>query len=163
MSEATFRREDGFVVGALAFALAAAPEMVWRTMTDEGRLASWLAPGRIEPKVGGRVRLDFGGSGTVIDSEVAAFEDGRLLGFSWSQPGEPSRPVRWALAAEGAGARLTITVSTPEGEDAAKACAGWAAHAAMLEAALKGAPIGFPFERFKSVRELFGPALKDLA
>ena len=163
MSEATFRREDGFVVGALAFELAAAPGVVWRTMTDADRLASWLAPGRIEPKVGGRVRLDFEGSGTVIDSEVSAFEAGRLVGFSWSQPGEPPRPVRWELAAEGAGARLTITVSTPGGEDAAKACAGWAAHATMLEAALKGTPIPFPFERFKSVREVFGPALKDLA
>jgi hypothetical protein len=99
----------------------------------------------------------------VIDSEVSANEEGRLVAFSWSQPGEPTRPVRWELAADGAGARLTITISTPEGEDAAKACAGWAAHATMLEAALRGAPIGFPFERFKSVREVFGPAVKDLA
>ncbi|HEY1750218.1 MAG TPA: SRPBCC domain-containing protein [Caulobacteraceae bacterium] len=163
MSQAEFRCEDGFVVGALSFRLYYAPAVVWRAMTDPARLAEWLAPGRIEPRLGGHVRLDFEGSGTVIDSEVAAFEDGRLVEFSWSRPGEPARPVRWTLALEGADTQLTVSVGTPPGEDPAKACAGWAAHVTMLEAALAGAPIAFPFERFKTVRETFGAALADLA
>jgi uncharacterized protein YndB with AHSA1/START domain len=146
-------RGPDFAVGRLTRRLDQAPAVVWRTMTGAASLPQWLAAGRIELKLGGAVRLDFEGGGTVIDSEVLALEDGALLEFSWSQPGEPLRPVRWDLTADGAGSRLTLTVKTPHGEDPGRACAGWEAHLAMLAAALAGTPIGFPFEVFKAARE----------
>jgi uncharacterized protein YndB with AHSA1/START domain len=130
-------------------------QLVWRMLTATAQLPSWLGPGVIELRVGGRTRLDFAGSGTVIDSLVTALEPGRLVEYSWSQPGEPSRPVRWRVEPEGAGTRLVLEVGTPAGEDAARACAGWEAHLQMLEAALAGAPIGFPFETFKAAREAY--------
>jgi uncharacterized protein YndB with AHSA1/START domain len=150
---AAFARDGSFVSGALMVELAAAPDTVWRALVEPARLADWLAPGRIEPRAGGAVRLDFEGSGTVIESEVAALEAGRLVAFSWSKPGEPARPVRLQLEPAAGGSRLTVTVKTPLGEDPARACAGWAAHLAMLAAALDGAPIAFPFETFKAARE----------
>jgi uncharacterized protein YndB with AHSA1/START domain len=152
-------RGPDFIVGRLTRRFEPAPAVVWRTMTDPDSLPLWLAAGRIELALGGRVRLDFDGSGTVIDSEVLALEDGALLEFSCSnresQPGEPLRPVRWDLAADGAGTALTVTIKTPHGEDPARACAGWEAHLAMLAAALDGAPIGFPFEIFEAAREAY--------
>ena len=157
-----FSREDEFVSARMTRRFGHAPEVVWLTMTDSAKLATWLAAGRIEPALGGAVRLDFEGSGTVIDCHVSAFESGRTLEFSWSHPGEPRRPVRWDLEADGAGTRLTLTVKTPYGEDPGKACAGWDAHMAMLAAALAGTPIGFPFEVFKAARETYKPLVGGL-
>jgi len=159
---ADLTRGPDFVVGRMTRRFDQAPGEVWRAMTEPASLPLWLAAGRIEQKLGGAVRLDFEGSGTVIDSEVLAFEAGTMLEFSWSQPGEPLRPVRWDLAEDGGGSRLTVTIKTPHGEDAGRACAGWEAHMAMLAAALEGAPIGFPFEVFKAAREAYRPKVEAL-
>ena len=160
--ETTFEREAGLVTTVTTRRLDHPTAAVWRMIAEPARVAEWLAPGRIETRAGGAVRLDFADSGTLIDSSVSAFEDGRLVEFSWSKPGEPLRPVRIALEPEGAATRLTLTVKTPDGEDPARAAAGWAAHLAMLEAALAGAPIGFPFEIFRAVREAYRDKLAAL-
>ena len=159
---AAVSRCGGFIEARLTRISWSKPADVWRAITDPALRAQWLAPGVIEPRVGGVVRLDFEGSGTVIDSRVSAFEAGRLLEFSWSQGDEPRRPVRLCVEPSGVGARITVSLLTPDGEDAARACAGWEAHLDMLEAALEGAPIAFPFERFKSAREAYKPVMAGL-
>ena len=131
------------------------PAELWRALTDPGFLPQWLAPGRIDLEIGGAARLDFADSGTVIDSRVSDFADGRVLEYSWSAPGEPTRPVRWEIAPEGQGTRLTLTLRVPVAEDAGRACAGWEAHLEMLAAALEGVPIKFPFESFKAARDAY--------
>ncbi len=155
MDDTTFEREAGFTTATTARRLDHLAEAVWRMIAEPARLAEWLAPGRIEQRVRGAVRLDFPDSGTVIESAVSAFEDGRLVEFSWSKPGEPLRPVRIALSPDGAATTLALSVKTPDGEDPARAAAGWAAHLAMLEAALAGAAIAFPFETFRAAREAY--------
>ena len=128
---------------------------VWAWLTESQHLVEWLAPGEIELRAGGRARLNFTDSGTVIDSTVTAFVPPRLLEYSWSSAGEPLRPVRWETAPEGAGTRLTLTLAVPDTEDIARACAGWEAHLQMLLAAIEGVPIKFPFERFKETRAAY--------
>jgi len=149
------RGPDGAVVARLTRRLEHPPEVVWLTLTDAAKLPGWLAPGRIEAAIGGAVRLDFADSGTVIESRVTGFEPGRLVEYSWSKPGEPLRPVRFEIAPEDAATRLTLTVTMPAGEDPGRACAGWEAHLAMLQAALANAPVPFPFETFKAAREAY--------
>ena len=78
-----------------------------------------------------------------------------MIEYSWSAPGEPERPVRWEVAAKDGGTKLVLTVRIPDSEDIAKSCAGWEAHLQMLLAALDGAPIKFPFDRFKAAREAY--------
>ena len=75
--------------------------------------------------------------------------------FRSSGPGEPERPVRWETTAQNGGTHLVLTVRVPDTEDIAKSCAGWEAHLQMLQAALDGAPIKFPFDRFKATRESY--------
>jgi len=128
---------------------------VWAMLTAPAGLAKWLAPGEIDTKPGGAVRLDFGESGSVIDSTLTAFMPGRLLEYSWSVPGEPPRPLRWTLEPIGPTTRLTLRVSTPANGDPGRAAAGWAAHLEMLQTALIGAPSKFPFEVFKVARDAF--------
>ena len=107
--------------------------------------------------------LRFQDSGTVIDSSVSAADAPRLIEYSWSAPGEPLRPVRWELAARGGATQLVLTIRIPETEDIAKSCAGWEAHLQMLLAALDGAPIKFPFDRFKAARESYKTLAARLA
>jgi uncharacterized protein YndB with AHSA1/START domain len=128
---------------------------VWAALTDPALRVSWLAPGDIDLKVGGRARLDFIDSGIVIDSDVTAMEIGRVLEFSWSGPGESPRPLRFELTADGEATILTLTLTLPDEEDVGRSCAGWSAHLEMLAATLAGVTIKFPFERFKAARQAY--------
>ena len=133
---------------------------VWAMLTESDRLPQWLACGSIELRQGGTVHIDFTDSGTVIDSQVSAFAAGRLLEYSWSHGNEAARPLRWELTPEAGGTRLDLSVSTPAGEDAAKACAGFEGHLEMLAAALEGVPIKFPFDLFLQARGAYRQQLE---
>src|SRR5262249_26890713 len=100
-------------------------------------------------------------SGIVIDSRVVAIAPGELIEYSWSSGDEPARPVRWMLEPQGEGCRVRLHLAVPPGEDAARAFAGWEAHLEMLEAALEGVPIRFPFESFKAARERYRQSLGE--
>ncbi len=151
----TLTRINDYLQGKLERDIEHDQQVVWAMLTNPQRLAEWLAPGTIELKLGGAAKLNFTDSGTVIDSTVTAFDAPRLIEYSWSSPGQPSRPVRWETQPIAGGTRLTLTVSAPQSEDIARTCAGWEAHLMMLLAAIEGVPIKFPFERFKTTREAY--------
>jgi len=130
-------------------------ETVWRMLTEPQQFVQWLAPGSIELREGGRVHIDFGDSGVVIDSTVLAFDPPRLIAYSWSSGTEPERPLRWDLAAASEGTALTLTVRLPAQEDIAKACAGFEAHLDMFAAALERVSTRFPFERYLAARHAY--------
>jgi uncharacterized protein YndB with AHSA1/START domain len=129
------------------------PAAVWAMLTEPQHLPKWLAPGTIELRQGGAVRIDFADSGVVIDSTVSAMTPLRTLEYSWSSGQQPKRPLRWDLHPESDGTRLTLTVRLPAGEDAAKACAGFEGHLAMLAAALEDVPVRFPLELYLQARK----------
>ena len=131
------------------------PQALWSALTDPAIRINWLAPGDIDLHVGGRAHLDFADSGIVVDSAVTAVKPGEVLEFSWSAPGEPLRPLRWEIDAAPEGARLTLKMVLPAAEDVGRSCAGWSAHLEMMAAALAGAPMKFPFDRFKTARDTY--------
>lgn len=151
----TLRRIDGQLEGHLARHIEHDQQAVWDMLTAPPRLQEWLAPGRIELRVGGAAKLQFHDSGTVIDSAVTACSPPDVIEYSWSGPGEPIRPVRFTATAVAGNTRLDLCIRIPDHEDIARACAGWEAHLMMLLAAIEGVPIKFPFERFKSTREAY--------
>ena len=147
------RLADGHTEGTLVHTYAGhGRNEVWKMLTDSASLAQWIAPGTVEPRVGGAVRIDFKDSGIVIDSKVTEFAPEQALAYSWSSGNEPQRPLRWALTPSASGTHLALTVGVPAGEDAAKACAGFEGHLEMLAAALEGVPIKFPFETYMKAR-----------
>lgn len=155
-SPATLTRRDGQAQAVFVREFDHPPEALWAALTDPSRVCDWLAPGEIELRQGGAVRLDFGDSGIIIDSVVSAYEPGTLLEYSWSAAGEPNRPVRWEVESlPVARSRLRLTLRVPEVEDGARSCAGWDAHLDMLAAALEGVPIRFPFPDFQRYRETY--------
>lgn len=146
------RRSADGIEGRIERRLDHPPAAVWRMLTEPQGIAQWLAPGTIELRRGGRVHVDFGDSGVVIDSTVLDLDAPRLLAYSWSSGAEPQRPLCWTLDGDAGGTRLALTVGLPAGEDIAKACAGFEAHLEMLAAALEGVPIRFPFELYQAKR-----------
>lgn len=132
---------------------------LWAMLTEPAKIALWIAPGEIELKLGGKVHIDFEDSGFAIKSEVTELELGKTLTFSWSSGNEPARPLRWEVSEADGNATMTLTVTTPAGEDAAKACAGFEAHLEMLGAALEGVPMKFPFNLFVAARKAYGEQL----
>ena len=155
----TIERDGSTYVASLKRLIGHSPAAVWAMLTDPAKMVDWLAPGSIELRKGGAAKLNFVDSGIVIDSTVSEFEPEALLEYSWSSPGEPERPVRWSLAADGDATRLSLTLTTPVDEDIARSCAGWEAHLMMLLAAIEGVPIKFPFERFQATREQYNTQL----
>jgi uncharacterized protein YndB with AHSA1/START domain len=154
------RFAEGFE-GSLERRIGHKQETVWRMLTEPPQLVQWLAPGSIELREGGRIHIDFGESGVVIDSTVLAFDPPRLLAYSWSGNDGAHRPLRWELATVDGGTALTLTVQLPAGEDIAKACAGFEAHLDMLAAALEGVQIRFPFDRYMAARRAYGELLPE--
>lgn len=158
-----FTRQGDTTVARLQRLLDDTPPRVWAALTTPDILVQWLAPGEIDLRVGGAAKLNFVDSGIVIDSKVSAFEDGRLLEYSWSGPDQPLRPLRFELSPEGEATRLTLTLTEPASEDVGRSCAGFAAHLEMLAAALAGVPIKFPFETFKAARDAYRVQLAAMA
>jgi uncharacterized protein YndB with AHSA1/START domain len=140
-----------------------APGQIWEKLTKPARLAEWLAPGRIEQRLGGAAKLDFADSGIVIDSTVTAIQIPFVLEYSWSSPGQPQRPLRFESKIVPGGTRLGLTVSIPASEDAPRTAAGFEAHLEMLAAALEGVPVKFPFGLFKELRSAYQTQVPDAA
>lgn len=159
---ARFNPAGDRVEAELAVTLDNPVHEVWAALTQPDRLPLWLAPGQIELRQGGAVRLDFVDSGIVIDSTVTTFEPQRVLEYSWSGPGEPARPVRWELEPIGPTTRLVLKLGIPAQEDVARSAAGWAAHLEMLTALLFGLGIKFPFPVFMAARTAYGVQLAAL-
>lgn len=152
------KKADCFV-GRLSRTFAHPSQTVWQLLSSESGIPLWLAPGKIDHQLGGRAHIDFADSGVVIDSEVSAFVDGKLLEYSWSNGEQPKRPLRFELNEQQGETTLNLTVSIPLAEDPAKACAGFEAHLEMLATALEGVPTKFPFLVFKEARAHYSALL----
>lgn len=146
---------DGRVTAKLKRRTDHSPEQVWAMLTNPANLANWLAPGTVEQWQGGSVKIDFGQSGSAIDSYVRAIRPERLLEYSWSAGNEPQRPIRWNLVPDQEGTTVELTLLLPDDHRVAISCAGWDAHLEMLMASLEGIHIHFPADRFREARAAF--------
>lgn len=138
------------------------PEAVWQMLTAPDKIPLWLAPGIIELKEGGEVKIAFEDSGIAIDSKVTIFEPDKVLSYSWSSGDEPNRPLRFELTKVDEGTELTLSVAVPKDEDPVKSCAGFEGHLEMLAAALEGVPIPFPFELYLKAREAYQKLMEGM-
>jgi uncharacterized protein YndB with AHSA1/START domain len=128
-------------------------ERVWAYLTDPKSLAKWLSDGIVADRVGGEVRFDMGATG-----RVTAYEPPHLLEYTWNEEDASCGPVadsvvRWELAEEGSGVRLTLThARLPEIEVLGHG-AGWHAFLERLAACIDGRepdPIAELFARLKA-------------
>lgn len=132
-------------------------EKVWAALTDPDQFHQWLAaPGEIDLRVGGRVRLTL--SGMVVDSTITALDPPRLLEYGWHDQSHEGGPVRWELTPEHSGTRVVFTETFPKHmvEGAAKAewappaLAGWHLMLDRLQATLEGQRPGLSMDGFQT-------------
>ncbi len=112
----------------------ATPEEVWEALTDEDRLAEWLAPEvELDPVEGGEITVRDGDDERA--GTVESIEEQERFAFTWSRPGEDESFVEFTIEALPGGSRVTV-VETPIGPTA-MAPGGWGPRFARLQRALR--------------------------
>ncbi len=122
-------------------ALPAPVARVWKFLTDPALLPEWYGEGSIEPREGGAVSL----MGGHIRGVVTAWRPEQLLGYTWNvfAPGEtvsawPVSYLEMALAADGAGTRLTLTHRPIPDAMQKQTAMGWHTYLDLIGAGLDG-------------------------
>src|SRR5947209_14194096 len=90
---------------------------VWKALTDQRALASWLMANDFEARVGRRFQFRdkprFGFSG-IVDCEVTHVDEPRRLAYSWQGRPWMAQPtmVTWTLTPEESGTRIRLEHSS---------------------------------------------------
>jgi uncharacterized protein YndB with AHSA1/START domain len=127
-------------------------ERVWAYLTDPTFLAKWFSDGVVADRAGGEVRFDMGATG-----RVTAYEPPHLLEYTWNEEDASVGPVadslvRWELAEESSGVRLTLKHSRLPEIEVLGHGAGWHAFLQRLSATIDGRdpePVEELFARLK--------------
>jgi uncharacterized protein YndB with AHSA1/START domain len=114
-------------------------EKVWAAITTPERLADWLADAEVEPRAGGRIRLNWNGGAHEMEGRVLVCEPPRSFAWTWNID-ERETVVRFDLEPDGGGCWLTLTHSnlSPRAGRGAGVRAGWHAHLEGLPDAVEG-------------------------
>ena len=97
-------------------------EHVWRSVTEPGELAGWFPTTvEVDLREGGAMAFAFPGEEMEpMDGSVVELDPPRRFAFLWG-----SELLRFDLAAEGGGCRLTLTHVISNADEAARNAAGW--------------------------------------
>ena len=115
-----------------AVEVEAPPERIWQLLTDPAELPRWWPDAaQLEPRVGGRVVLNFG-PGDVY-GEVTTWEPPSALGFTWEASNMPGVRLHVAFIVDDLGdgrSRVSVVHTGFEGTpvEAREAVAGGWAH-----------------------------------
>lgn len=71
------------------------PERLFDLLTDPDALVQWWPDvAELEPRLGGRVRMEFRGGESVVTGEVTRFDPPHGLGFTWVRAESPGVTTR---------------------------------------------------------------------
>jgi len=148
-------RDDGFFDVVFERRIKRPVEKVWAALTVPERIADWFTTVDIELRVGGRYHLRFEDQGYAVDGVVVELEPPRLLAHTWPGPGEdPDSVIRYELAPDGDGCRLTFT-QTGLPPMFFGAVAGWHTFLEALPGAADGIRTTWTAERETEVGERY--------
>lgn len=131
--------------------IAAPPERVFQLFVDPEQLVRWWPDAvRLEPRLGGRIELEFTGRGEV-SGEITRFEPPHALGFTWVRgvASDVTTHVEVTISDDGSGgARVELVHSGWEavptdllGEWRALHSAGWEFFLRCLADLAEGRPV----------------------
>jgi len=146
-------RGDGLYDIVLERRLKLPVEKVWAALTVPERIADWFTEVDLEPRVGGRYSLRFS-DGSAMDGVVTAFEPSRLLAHTWPHETHPDSVVRYELAPDGDGCRLTL-IQTAIGRPAFNALRGWHTFLEALPGAANGVRTPWSRDRERQIGERY--------
>jgi uncharacterized protein YndB with AHSA1/START domain len=120
------------------------PTKVWRALTQRALIAEWLMANDFELKMGRAFQLrtePVGGWSGIIDCEVVAIDEPRLLSYRWESMGLKT-VVAFTLTATAAGTHLRMEQSgfaSQDDQNYRGATYGWQKFLAQLEQVLETA------------------------
>jgi|SRR5579862_7022819 uncharacterized protein YndB with AHSA1/START domain len=107
--------------------------MLWRALTDATAVSQWMEyPTQLDPRVGGRIVVDFSPDDG-IDGIVTAAVENKLLLYTWGDT-----LVKWEVSESGSGCALLFSHIGVEPERAPGLAAGWHAFLDHLGPYLEG-------------------------
>lgn len=127
-------------------------ERVWNAISNAEEITAWMKfPTRLEPRVGGKVHIDFSSQGS-LEGIVCNFEAPHLLIYTWGDS-----LVNWKLEGDAAEAKLHFSHVGVRPELLAGLGAGWHAFLDQLEDHLTGSSRP---ERYKDLKARYENAAK---
>ena len=129
------------------------PERVWRALTEPAELHAWLARAEIDLRPGGPIVLTFENEEevSVMRGTLTEVVEGSVLEYTWGE-GDVDSVVRFEVAPDGDGSRLTLTHTFERVDDLSGFGAGWHHHLELLEAHATGSAREWDWERFRELR-----------
>ncbi len=140
-------------------------ERVWAFLTESDKKAQWLAAGDVEPRVGGKVELNFKHKnlspnddpipdkykhmeeGTGFTGRVTQWDPPRLLSYTWGEETGEESEVTFELKPEEDGKVLLVLTHRRLGDDTdilISVAGGWHTHLGILSDRLSARkPQGF--------------------
>ena len=86
--------------------IAAPPEQIFPLLVEPEALQRWWPDlAELDPREGGRFRMEFAGGQSVVTGEVTVFEPPRALGLTWAWDGRPAETAT----------RIDLTVTPLDG------------------------------------------------
>jgi uncharacterized protein YndB with AHSA1/START domain len=111
-------------------------EKVWAALTVAERISEWLMTRtEIDLRVGGRFALDWIGEDYSMVGEIVELDPPRVIAWTWPHAEHPDSVVRWELAPDGAGCRLTLTQTKLQKPHLLSVAGGWHAYLECLPGA----------------------------
>lgn len=133
--------------------LRAAPEAVWRLLTEPSELAGWLrARVELEPRTGGSILIHFQNTQTTIRGEIARYEEPTTLEYTWQGDDDVVSAVCFELEERAGGTLLIVTHSRLTDNWLEMVGAGWHTHLELLAEQLAGRPFDWDEHRFNELR-----------
>ncbi len=139
-------------------------EKIWAYLTESEKRGKWLAPGELEPRVGGKVTLIFRHQdlspeketvperyqsytdGATMEGQVTQWDPPHTLAYTWGESSEDFSEVIFELEAKGEHTLLTLTHRKlgADREVNISVSSGWHTHLGILTDHLAGqTPKGF--------------------
>ncbi|MFS0704530.1 SRPBCC family protein [Cellulomonas sp. 179-A 9B4 NHS] len=160
------RRADGVEVRFERW-YATTVDDLWEAVTAPARVARWLGPLYVDPRVGGRYELRMGEDVPDADDsatgEVLVCEPPRALAVTWVFPDETVTRVDVALRPDGDGTRLLLRHTGLADASARGYGGGWHACLDQLDDHLAGRPVRSWDELYAAATPAYADVRPDVA
>lgn len=157
------RTKDGGYILCYERLLDKSPASVWAALTDPAILSRWLARSDVDLRIGGKFVIYFFDGKETMSGVIRALAHERLIEYSWAEYDTPQSLVRWTIAPEGKGCRLTLTHILPAATKPSVVVelgGGW--HAIFfghLDTALSGEQAVYDADKLQALEALYGEIL----
>ena len=134
----TLSKEGDVNVITFRRSIKASPERVWKALTTEDGLTSWLAvSAAVDGRKGGAVAIEFDDDQRV-NGTITVWDPTTAFAHTWVIDGTFPSDVRYTLEAAGEGTELTLVHTGLPDEMCGGYTPGWHAFTARLAARLEG-------------------------